>query len=113
MSATTDLKHLVEWWSVEHFKNELHEDDTRPLEIKNVYCQIIPKSGKTGQIQAVNPIVNNVEVTHVFKCRYYSCPTIKITDWFIYKGKKYEVVDFQEDFKDRQFMWITTKIVYE
>jgi len=113
MSASSSIKHLVEWYTLEEYTNDLSQMDVRDKKVKSVYAQIIPKSGGISQFQAIEPEVNSVSVTHTFKCRYRSCPDVTSADWFIYNGKKYQVIDFMEDFKNRQFVDISTKLVYE
>jgi head-tail adaptor len=103
----------MEVWGVVAANNTLGESKQGLSKIKEVYAQIIPQTGNQAQFGNVDPEVDNVSVTHKIKIRYYSFPEIKITNWLIYKGQKYEILSFNPDFKDRNYWEIMTKIVYE
>jgi hypothetical protein len=98
---TKRLRHLVEVYQMKVLVNDLGENDTIPELLKRAYCEILP----------LNSIVKNGEANtknnqHQFKFtfRRKSIQGIKKDWFFLFEGLKYEVIYFNRDFKDNQFI---------
>ena len=90
--------------------NELGENDKKPKLFKKAHCEIVPlnssvKNGESG----------TEENQHQFKFtfRVKSVPGIKKDWFFIDEGLKYEVIYFNRDFKNNQFIEVFCKIIEE
>lgn len=80
-------KKIVVWGNVET-TNELNETDYTPGEIKNIWAQLIPQTGKL-QTQQADTILANV--THKIKIRYAAGKDITQDMWFIYQGHRFDI----------------------
>ena len=81
--------------------NELGENDKKPKLFKKAHCEIVPLNSSVKNGEA-----GTEENQHQFKFtfRVKSVPGIK-KDWvFIDEGLKYEVIYFNRDFKNNQFI---------
>ena len=90
--------------------NELGENEKKPELLKKAYCEIVPLNSSVKNGEA-----GTEENQHQFKFifRVKSVPGIKKDWFFIYEGLKYEVIYFNRDFKDNQFIEVFCKIIEE
>lgn len=102
-NITKKLRHLVEVYEMSRIVNELGEQDTEAKLLKKAYCEIVPmnSSVKSGQAET-----ESNEHQYKFTFRRKSVPNIEKDWFFIYKNQKYEVIYFNRDFKDNQFIEI-------
>lgn len=112
-NLTSNLNCKTGWYQKQLFENELGETDYTYTKVKDVWAQIIPMNGSATKFGNVDPQVSAVNVSHKFKVRYLSCPNITIDSYFMYKGIRYDVVSFNQDFKSRNYMEIMTNVRYE
>ncbi|MCF0163232.1 MAG: head-tail adaptor protein [Fusobacterium necrophorum] len=107
---TSRLRHLVEVWHLKNFKNELGENDKEPRLLKKAYCEIVPQNSsvKVGQAET-----ESNEHQFKFTFRRKSIPNVQKDWFFLYEGLKYEVIYFNQDFKDNQFIEVFCKRVEE
>lgn len=107
---TKRLRHLVEVYEMATTTNSLGENDSTPNLLKKAYCEILPlnSSVKTGQANTENN-------QHQFKLtfRIKSLKGLKKDWFFIFEGLKYEVIYFNRDFKDNQFIEVFCNRVEE
>jgi len=101
INITKKLRHLVEVYHMINSPNELGENDTTPELLKRAYCEILPlnSSVKNGEAETEE---NQHQFKFIFRVK--SVPGIKKDWFFIYEGLKYEVIYFNRDFKDNQFI---------
>ena len=101
INITKKLRHLVEVYGMSTTTNSLGENDTTPELLKRAYCEILPLNSSVKNGEA-----GTEENQHQFKFifRLKSVPGIKKDWFFIYEGLKYEVIYFNRDFKDNQFI---------
>lgn len=107
---TNRLRHLVEVYSMENTVNELGENESIPKFFKNAYCEIVPQNSSVKQGQA-----NTESNEHSFKFifRIKSVADIKKDWFFVYEKFKYEIIYFNRDFKDNQFIEVFCKRIEE
>lgn len=107
---TKRLRHLVKVYSMQDTINELGENEKTPIFFKNAYCEIIPQNSSVKEWQA-----NTESNEHSFKFIFRIKSVVGIRkDWFfIYEGLKYEVIYFNRDFKDNQFIEVFCKRIEE
>nr|WP_258876522.1 head-tail adaptor protein [Fusobacterium polymorphum] len=98
---TKRLRHLIDVYHMIDTVNELGENDKKPELLKKAYCEIVPLNSSVKNGEA-----GTEENQHQFKFifRVKSVPGIKKDWFFIYEGLKYEVIYFNRDFKDNQFI---------
>lgn len=109
-NISSRLRHLVEVWHTLAILNELGEQDKEPKLLKNAYCDIVPLSSTIKQGQA-DTESNDHQFKFIFRKK--SIPDIKKDWFFLYEGKKYEVLYFNKDFKDSQFIEVFCKRLEE
>lgn len=100
-NITKRLRHQVEVYAMQRVENELGEDDIEEVLIKKAYCEIVPLSNlrKTGITE-----IDTNEHSYKFTFRLKSIAHIK-KDWiFRYEDYKYNVIYYNRDFKDNQFV---------
>lgn len=107
---TKRLRHLVKVYYMQDIANELGENEKTPAFFKNAYCEIIPQNSSVKQGQA-----NTESNEHSFKFifRIKSVPSIQKDWFFIYENLKYEILYFNRDFKDNQFIEVFCKRIEE
>lgn len=105
-----DLKHKIEIWGNVEAENELGEVDISPYKIKEVWASITPLSGII-QTEQLNTLV--AKTSHKLKIRANAYSGLKYDNWIIYKGMKYDIKYFQQDFKNSQFIEIFTEVITE
>ncbi|MDY4011546.1 MAG: head-tail adaptor protein [Fusobacterium gastrosuis] len=107
---TKRLRHLVKVYSMQDTINELGENEKAPAFFKNAYCEIIPQNSSVKQGQA-----NTESNEHSFKFIFRIKSVIGIKkDWFfIFEELKYEILYFNRDFKDNQFIEVFCKRIEE
>ncbi|MTI65162.1 MAG: hypothetical protein FH753_00980 [Firmicutes bacterium] len=109
---TNRLRNRLELWGMVEFENELDEIDREEQKIKDIYCNILPRHGEVNEFDNTN--IEYVRTLQTIIVRKKSIDNPQIDMFFKdNKGKKYEVIDFFEDYKNRQFWEFKTKIVYE
>lgn len=98
---TKRLRHLVEVYQMKVLVNDLGENDTTPELLKRAYCEILPlnSSIKNGEANTEN---NQHQFKFTFRRK--SIQGIKKDWFFLFEGLKYEVIYFNRDFKDNQFI---------
>lgn len=98
---TKRLRHLVEVYKMKVLVNDLGENDTTPELLKRAYCEILPlnSSVKNGEANTEN---NQHQFKFTFRRK--SIQGIKKDWFFLFEGLKYEVIYFNRDFKDNQFI---------
>ena len=98
---TKRLRHLVEVYQMKVLVNDLGENDTVPELLKRAYCEILPlnSSIKNGEANTEN---NQHQFKFTFRRK--SIQGIKKDWFFLFEGLKYEVIYFNRDFKDNQFI---------
>ena len=98
---TKRLRHLVEVYQMKVLVNDLGENDTAPELLKCAYCEILPLNSTVKNGEA-----NTENNQHQFKFtfRRKSIQGIKKDWFFLFEGLKYEVIYFNRDFKDNQFI---------
>ena len=98
---TKRLRHLVEVYQMKVLVNDLGENDTAPELLKRAYCEILPLNSTVKNGEA-----NTENNQHQFKFtfRRKSIQGIKKDWFFLFEDLKYEVIYFNRDFKDNQFI---------
>lgn len=98
---TKRLRHLIEVYQMKVLVNDLGENDTVPELLKRAYCEILPLNSTVKNGEA-----NTENNQHQFKFtfRRKSIRGIKKDWFFLFEGLKYEVIYFNRDFKDNQFI---------
>ena len=98
---TKRLRHLIEVYQMKVLVNDLGENDTAPELLKRAYCEILPlnSSVKNGEANTEN---NQHQFKFTFRRK--SIQGIKKDWFFLFEGLKYEVIYFNRDFKDNQFI---------
>lgn len=101
INITKKLRHLVEVYQMKVLVNDLGENDTVPELLKRAYCEILPlnSSVKNGEANTEN---NQHQFKFTFRRK--SIQGIKKDWFFLFEGLKYEVIYFNRDFKDNQFI---------
>lgn len=101
INITKRLRHLVEVYQMKVLVNDLGENDTTPELLKRAYCEILPLNSTVKNGEA-----NTENNQHQFKFtfRRKSIQGIKKDWFFLFEGLKYEVIYFNRDFKDNQFI---------
>ena len=101
INITKKLRHLVEVYQMKVLVNDLGENDTAPELLKRAYCEILPlnSSVKNGEANTEN---NQHQFKFTFRRK--SIQGIKKDWFFLFEGLKYEVIYFNRDFKDNQFI---------
>lgn len=101
INITKKLRHLVEVYQMKVLVNDLGENDTAPELLKRAYCEILPLNSTVKNGEA-----NTENNQHQFKFtfRRKSIQGIKKDWFFLFEGLKYEVIYFNRDFKDNQFI---------
>jgi len=107
---TSDINQKIELWGMTDIENELGEITREPRKIKNVWAKIIPRHGKPSTIVGT---VEEVVLDVIIRCRVLSIKNPSINMYFMRKGIKYEVFDFIEDMKNKEFIEFYCKIIYE
>lgn len=98
---TKRLRHLVEVYQMKVLVNDLGENDLVPELLKHAYCEILPLNStiKNGEANTEN---NQHQFKFTFRRK--SIQGIKKDWFFLFEGLKYEVIYFNRDFKDNQFI---------
>ena len=101
INITKKLRHLVEVYHMINNPNELGENDTTPELLKRAYCEILPLNSSVKNGEA-NTEINQHQFKFTFRIK--SIQGIKKDWFFLFEGLKYQVIYFNRDFKDNQFM---------
>ncbi|MCF2672897.1 head-tail adaptor protein [Fusobacterium varium] len=109
-NITKRLRHSVEVWHMIDSKNELGENEKIPEKFKNAFSEIVPQNSSVKQGQAET---ESNEHQFKFTFRRKSVQGIQKDWFFIFEKEKYEVVYFNRDFKDNQFIEVFCKRIEE
>mgnify|MGYP000852195837 CR=1 FL=1 len=101
INITKKLRHLVEVYGIITTTNSLGENDTTPELLKRAYCEILPLNSSVKNGEA-NTEINQHQFKFTFRIK--SIQGIKKDWFFLFEGLKYQVIYFNRDFKDNQFM---------
>ena len=107
---TADLNQKIELWGMTDTRNEIGELERTPKKIKDLWAKIIPRHGSTSKVAE---IVDEVVLNVIIRCRKLSVKNPSIDMYFVQKGLKYEVIDFIEDMKNKDFMEFNCQVIYE
>ena len=107
---TASLNQKIELWGMIDTENELGELDRTAEKIKDLWVNIIPKHGNQSKVA---DIVDNVVLSVIVRCRKLSVKNPSIDMYFMKNGLKYEIIDFIEDMKNKDFIEFNCKIIYE
>lgn len=107
---TNRLRHHVEVCGMVKIQNELGENGTKAQFLKKAYCEIVPQNSSIKPLPAE---AESNEHSFKFLFRKKSVQGIKKDWFFLYEGMKYEVIYFNRDFKDNQFIEVFCKRVEE
>ena len=107
---STKLRHEISVYKMTEIKNELGEIDKKEQFIKYAYCEIIPQGNKETKTPA-----DTEYNEHVYRLtfRQQSISEIKKDWYFMHKSNKYEVIYWNEDFTNREFIEVFCKRVDE
>ena len=98
---TKRLRHFIDVYTMIDTINELGENEKKPELLKKAYCEIVPLNSTVKNREAGTE-ANEHQYKFIFRIK--SVPGIKKDWFFIYEGLKYEVIYFNRDFKDNQFI---------
>jgi SPP1 family predicted phage head-tail adaptor len=84
------LRHKAELWGNQRVKNELGKWENKPQKIKDIWAEIIPQTGNMMRQQGVETLIS--KTTHKFIVRYFVGKDIKPDNWFIYRGKHFDIL---------------------
>lgn len=108
---TNRLRNRLELWGLVDVKNALGEDDKQEQKLKDIWCNIIPQHGASKEY--LDTSVEYIETPQTIIVRKKSL-TPQIDMFFKDdKGKRFNIIDFFEDYKNKEFWEFRTKIVYE
>ena len=107
---TASLNQKIELWGMVDTYNELGELDRTSEKIKDLWVNIIPKHCNQSKVA---DIVDNVVLSVIVRCRKLSVKNPSIDMYFMKNGLKYEIIDFIEDMKNKDFIEFNCKIIYE
>ena len=95
------LNNVAEIYYMKNSKNELGEVEKQGEFLKACYCRIIPSS---NSMKSTIADTNYNEHTHKFRFRYESVMDIKKDWYFVVDERKYDVINFDIDFKNREYI---------
>ncbi|MDN4093571.1 phage head closure protein [Brevibacillus agri] len=84
------LRHKVELWGNTRVKNELNEWTNIDAKIKDIRADIIPQTGNMSRQQGIETIIS--KTTHKFIIRYNSGKDITSDNWFMFRGKRFDIL---------------------
>lgn len=82
------LKRRIDVYGRVKVTNELKETDYKNDKLKTVWCEILPQTGNMQRAQADNILST---CTHKVIVRYNAGKDIKPDNWFVYKGKRFDI----------------------
>ena len=101
INITKKLRHLVEVYGMSTTTNSLGENDTTPELLKRAYCEILPLNSSVKNGEA-NTEINQHQFKFTFRVKSLNGLN---KDWFfLFEGSKYEIIYYNRDFKDNQFI---------
>lgn len=83
------LRGKVEVWQMVIFKNELNEDDYKPVMVKDFWAEIVPQTGNLQRQQGIETILSRV--THKINARYMAARDVTDSMWFQYRGHRFDI----------------------
>ena len=107
---TTKLRHEVSVYQMIEMENELAEKDKAGKFIKYAYCEIVSQGNKETKT-AADTEYN--EQTYRLTFRKRSVLEIKKDWYFMQKNNKYEVIYWNEDFTNREFVEVFCRRIDE
>ena len=107
---STKLRHEVSIYGTLEIKNELDEIDKKENFIKYAYCEITPQGNKETKT-----IANTIYNEHIYRLTFRRQSILGIKkDWyFMQKNDKYEVIYWNEDFTNREFVEVFCRRIDE
>ncbi len=94
------------------YETELGTTDRKEQKVKDVYCQVIPQFG--GEYTEGQSGVEYVTTILKIRCRKKSIKNIKTDMYFKDReDRKYEIIEWLDDYKTRSFIEIKARIIYE
>lgn len=107
---TSNLRCKVQIYRREESENELGERQKVLVYFKDAYCSILPASN--SEKRTVADTEYN-EHSHKFRFRKKSIESIK-KDWqFIFEGRKYDIISYDIDFKENEFIDVYARLRQE
>ena len=107
---STKLRHKVEVYELIEIENELGEKDRIGKFVKNAYCEIVSQGNKETKTPAETEYN---EQTYRLTFRKQSILEIKKDWYFMHKNNKYEVIYWNEDFTNREFIEVFCRRIDE
>ena len=107
---STKLKHQVSVYEMVKDTNELGEIDRREQFVKYAYCEIVSQGNKETKTAA-----DTEYNEHIYRLtfRSQSIPGIKKDWYFMHKSNKYEVIYWNDDFANKEFIEVFCKRIDE
>ena len=112
MNFSKDLKHKIELFGNVETQNSIGEIERNFDKIKDVWAQVIPKHSSNTQNYG-DSLAEQAELRVTILTRKKSIVNPTIDMYFMYKGKKYEIIDFIEDMKTNSFWEFNCKLNYQ
>lgn len=107
---STKLRHEVAIYGTEEIKNELEEIEKKEIFLKYAYCEIMISGSKETKTVADTYYNEN---TYRLTFRKQSILEIKKDWYFMQKNDKYEVIYWNEDFTNREFVEVFCRRIDE
>lgn len=84
------LKHSVELWENRKTINSMNEKGIAPSFVRVLkYVEIIPQTGSLQKHQGADTLLSRV--THKAILRYHAGKDIKQDQWFLFRGKRFDI----------------------
>ena len=107
---STKLRHEVSVYRMIEIENELAEKDRIGKFVKNAYCEIVSQGSKETKTPAETEYN---EQTYRLTFRKQSILEIKKDWYFMHKNSKYEVIYWNENFTNREFIEVFCRRIDE
>ena len=107
---STKLRHDVSVYIMIEMENELAENDRMEEFVKNAYCEIVSQGNKESKTPAETEYN---EQTYRLTFRKQSISEIKKDWYFMHRNNKYEVIYWNEDFTNREFIEVFCRRIDE
>lgn len=107
---STKLRHEVSVYKMIEMENELAEKDRMEEFVKNAYCEIVSQGNKETKTLADTEYN---EQTYRLTFRRQSVSEMKKDWYFMHKNNKYEVIYWNEDFTNREFIEVFCRRIDE
>ena len=107
---STKLRHEVSVYKMIEMENELAEKDRMEEFVKNAYCELVSQGNKETKTPAETEYN---EQTYRLTFRKQSISEIKKDWYFMHRNNKYEVIYWNEDFTNREFIEVFCRRIDE